>query len=35
MATIEFGHISFNSVGVPIIADTGTKVRMVVIDHVD
>ena len=34
MATVEYAHISFNSSGVPIIAGTGAKVRMVVMDHI-
>jgi len=34
MATVEYAHISFSSSGVPIIAGTGAKVRMVVMDHI-
>jgi uncharacterized protein (DUF433 family) len=34
MSTVEYAHISFNSNGVPIIASTGAKVRMVVMDHI-
>ena len=34
MSTVEYAHISLNSSGVPIIAGTGAKVRMVVMDHI-
>ena len=34
MATVDYAHISLNSSGVPIIAGTGAKVRMLVMDHI-
>ena len=34
MATVEYPHISFNPVNVPIISGTHTKVIMVVMDHI-